>query len=57
MLASVVVSAMDYGSMTQGPRQGFASLPRSPAALAPKKLQNVMAVTDVLALFWRPHHN
>jgi hypothetical protein len=22
-----------------------------------KKLQNVMAITDVLALFWQPQHN
>jgi hypothetical protein len=31
MLASVVVSAMDYGSMTHAPRQALAPLPRSPA--------------------------
>jgi len=24
---------------------------------SPGKLQNVMAVTEVLALFWQPHHN
>jgi hypothetical protein len=23
----------------------------------PKRLQNVMAITDVLALFWQSHHN